>query len=47
MKWEYKSMKDMRISNYEWYENVKLWMIWECKNYEWYENVKFMNDMRM
>ena len=40
MIWEYK--------NYEWYENVKLWKIWECKimndmrmsNYEWYENVK-------
>ena len=40
-------MNDMRMSNYDWYENVELWMIWECKNYEWYETVKTMNDMRM
>ena len=41
-------MNDMRMSNYEWYENIKLWMIWEYKimsdmrmqNYEWYENAK-------
>ena len=24
--------------NYEWYENIELWKIWECK---------IMNDMRM
>ena len=55
MVWEYQFLKDMRISNYEWYENIKLWMIWEYKNYEWYENIKFwmiweyqiMNGMRI
>ena len=38
----------MRMWNYEWYENVILWMIWECdimndmrkSNYEWYEKVE-------
>ena len=40
-------MKYMRMQNYEWYENIKLWMTWECKimndmrmsNCEWYDNV--------
>ena len=40
-------MNDMRISNYEWYENIKLWKIWEYQimknmrmyNYERYENI--------
>ena len=53
--WECKIMKDLRISNYERYENINLWKIWECKNYERYENVKLwkiweykmMNDMRI
>ena len=40
MIWEYQIMNDMRMKNYEWYENVKLWKIWECRNYERYENVK-------
>ena len=47
MIWECKIMNDMRISNYERYENKELWMIWEyrimkweCENYEWYEKVK-------
>ena len=38
----------MRMSNYEWYENVILWMIWENRimndmrksNYEWYEKLE-------
>ena len=38
MIWECDTMNDMRISNYEWYENIKLWMIWEYK---------IMNDMRI
>ena len=43
MIWEYQIVNDMRISNYEWYENigyenVKLWMIWEYQ---------IMNDMRI
>ena len=50
-----KIMNDMRMWNYEWYENVKLWMIWECKimndmrmpNYERNENVKIMKDMKI
>ena len=54
-KWEYRIMKEMRISNYEWYENIKLWMIWECEimndmrmwNYERYENIKIMKDMKI
>ena len=55
MKMKHGIMKEMRISNYEWYENIKLWMIWEhqimndmrISNYEWYENNEIMNGMRI
>ena len=41
-------MNDMRISSYEWYENIKVWTIWEYKimndmrisNYGWYEKIE-------
>ena len=38
MKIKHVIMKEMRIYNYEKYDIVKLWMVWECK---------IMNDMRM
>ena len=38
-------MKNMRIYNYERYENIQLWKIWECKNYERYENAQIMKSI--
>ena len=54
-KWEYEIMKEMRMYNYEWYENVKIMNDMRMSNYEWYENIKLwmiweckiMKDMRI